>query len=217
MLLQASFDHDAMHQPANANDVLMDAAIKARPAALSLYDEGATIYAQGDKAGPLFLVEFGSVRLCRMTAEGRRQISAFVLPGEVFGFEASGNHAFQAETVDCTGLRLLPPACDAQSARDTLTLALRGLMQAQEHLLVLGRQSAVERVASFLLDLATRQNDDQTVYLPMQRADIADYLGLTFETVSRTIGKLRDMNLIRLASVREIRLLDIEGLKTLCA
>ena len=183
-----------------------------RPAAVTLYAENAIIYAQGEPAGPLYLVEFGAVRIYRLTSDGRRQISAFHFAGEVFGFEADTEHHFYAESIDGAGVRVLRPWL----ADCILPLALRSLTRAQEHLLVLGRQNACEKMAAFLLDLAERQDADRLVGLPMQRADIADYLGLTFETVSRILRKLKDRNIIRLPSVKQIEILNLGALEELC-
>jgi CRP/FNR family transcriptional regulator, nitrogen fixation regulation protein len=184
--------------------------------AVSFYNEDSVIYAQGEKTGPLYLVEFGAVRTYRLTADGRRQISAFYFAGEVFGFEAGDEHHFYAESIDRSGIRVLRPTHGERHADTVLPLALNSLIRAQEHLLVLGRQSAVERVAAFLLDLAERQDSETHVDLPMSRADIADYLGLTFETVSRVLRRLKDSKLIRLAATRQVELLNPDGMAELC-
>lgn len=183
-----------------------------RPSAVSLYSANATIFSQGDPVGPLYLVEFGAVRICRLTADGRRQISAFHFAGEVFGFESDSEHHFYAECVDGAGIRVLRPALGNQMATSLLPLALKSLTRAQEHLLVLGRQNATEKLAAFLLDLADRQDTERLVDLPMQRNDIADYLGLTFETVSRILSKLKDGRIIRVPNVKQIEILDLTAL-----
>ncbi|MDP1729631.1 MAG: helix-turn-helix domain-containing protein [Devosia sp.] len=187
-----------------------------RPSTVTLHAENAVIYAQGAPAGPLYFVEFGAVRICRLTSDGRRQISAFHFAGEVFGFEADGEHHFYAESIDGAGIRVLRPTCADHMAANILPLALRSLTRAQEHLLVLGRQNAIERVAAFLLDLADRQDTGQFIELPMQRSDIADYLGLTFETVSRILRKLKDARIIRLPSTKQIEVLDFGALEDFC-
>ena len=81
---------------------------------------------------------------------------------------------------------------------------------------MLGRQNAVERMAAFILDVAERQGVDDAVILPMQRADIADYLGLTFETVSRILRKLKEQGIIRVPSVKQIEIVQADALKALC-
>ena len=187
-----------------------------QPAAVTLYAPDAVIYAQGDKAGPLYFVEFGTVRICRLTADGRRQISAFHIAGEVFGFEAGAEHDSYAESVDGAGIRVLRPACGEVPAHTLLTLALQNLTRTQHHLLVLGRRTANERMAALLVDLNERQGGEGLVHLAMQRNDIADYLGVTFETVSRILRALKDQGLIRLKSVSEVELLDADALAGMC-
>ncbi|GLQ56629.1 transcriptional regulator [Devosia nitrariae] len=179
------------------------------------YNEGAVIYAQGEPSGPLYLVEYGAVRIHRLTYDGRRQISAFHFAGEVFGFEADGEHHFYAESIDRVGIRTLRPFSEDSNLEGVLPLALQSLIRAQEHLLVLGRRTAMEKVASFFADLNVRQGETGNVYLPMQRSDIADYLGLTFETVSRMLRKLIDARTIRLASTKEVQILNLEALEDL--
>ena len=215
MHIQTNFrDATAGHQ--RYGDPALPALLaQVRPSAVTLYAENAVIYAQGEAAGPLYLVEFGTVRICRITADGRRQISAFHFAGEVFGFEVDSEHHFYAESVDGAGVRALRPASGETLADKVLPLALRSLVRAQEHLLVLGRQSACEKMAAFLQDLAARQETDRFVDLSMQRMDIADYLGLTFETVSRVLHKLKDAGVIALPSTKQIELLDIEALEEL--
>jgi len=187
-----------------------------QPAAVSFHPADAVIYAPGEAAGPLYFVEFGCVRLLRVTADGRRQISAFHMAGEVFGFEASGVHDSFAESVEGVGLRRLRPANPDQAAGTMLQLALRNLARTEQHLMVLGRRSAGERLAALLLDLADRQESDGLVHLPMQRLDIADYLGLTLETVSRVLRTLKEQRMIRLRSTSDIEILDVAALRALC-
>lgn len=172
----------------------------------SFYPAGSEIYAQGEKSGSLYQVEFGSVRVYRLLADGRRQISAFHLAGEIFGFSADTRHHFFAEAIAGTSIRTLLPVKGTDVSRQLMPLALGSLMRAQEHLLVLGRQNAVERVAAFLLDMADRQGATDRIDLPMSRTDIGDYLGLTIETVSRAFSKLREQGIIRLSGVRRVEI-----------
>lgn len=182
----------------------------------SYHAAGTEIYAQGERVEGLYLVMFGAVRVYRLLSDGRRQISAFHLPGEVFGFEADGTHRFFAEAVNATGLQVIRPSTSADFANALLPLALSGLVRAQEHLLVLGRQSARERLAAFLLDMARRQGDLDEVELPMSRTDIADYLGLTIETVSRVFSKLKESGVIRLRGLRSIVIVKRHTLEAMC-
>ena len=185
---------------------------QSQPGAVTFYAVDAMVYAQGDTTGPLYLVEFGTVRICQLTADGRRQITSFCYAGDVFGLEASGEHEFYAESVDGAGIRVLRAANDAGFAHRLLNLALRRFARMQSHLVLLGRMSANEKMANFLVDLLDRQDSDDIINLPMQRNDIADYLGLTFETVSRVLRVLKDRAIIRLQSVDRIEVLDADAL-----
>jgi CRP/FNR family nitrogen fixation transcriptional regulator len=179
---------------------------------VSFFPAGAEIYAQGEKAGALYQVEFGAVRIYRLLADGRRQISAFHLAGETFGFESDATHHFFAEAINATGVRVFRTPSGTDMSRQLLPLALKGLTRAQEHLLVLGRQNAIERVAAFLVEMSERQGGLQQVELPMSRNDIGDYLGLTIETVSRVLTRLKEKGVIRLLSLRSIEILKRDTL-----
>lgn len=195
--------------------VLQSLLANTRPCAVSFYHPSEAIYAQGDIRGPLYLVEFGTVRICRLSADGRRQINSFHFAGEVFGFEAGQDHQNCAESVDSTGIRLLRPNSDAGLGENALTIALRTMTSIQNHLILLGRMSATEKMAAFLVDLHDRQAADRFIDLSMPRSDIADYLGLSFETVSRVLKTFKDAKLIRLPSVSQIEVLDWPGLRSL--
>ncbi|UJW85659.1 helix-turn-helix domain-containing protein [Devosia sp. SL43] len=183
-----------------------------RPCAVSFYHPNEVIYAQGETGGPLYLVEFGTVRICRLTADGRRQINSFHFAGEVFGFEPGGEHRNYAESVDNAGVRLLRPNADNGLGANELAIALRTLSRIQDHLLLLGRMNASEKVAAFLVDLLDRQDAVRFIDLSMQRSDIADYLGLTFETVSRVLKLLKDSGVIRLPSVSQVEVMNQSAL-----
>ncbi|WP_202294715.1 helix-turn-helix domain-containing protein [Mesorhizobium sp. 131-2-1] len=196
-----------------ANPALQGAFGSAPVQPISFFPPGSEIYAQGEKAGAFYQVEFGAVRVYRLLADGRRQISAFHLAGETFGFEAGTTHHFFAEAINATGVRVFRLAAGTDMAPQLLPLALKGLTRAQEHLLVLGRQNAIERVAAFLLDMAERQGGLRQVELPMSRVDIGDYLGLTIETVSRVFTKLKEKGVIRLLSLRCVEILKQDVLQ----
>lgn len=186
--------------------------------AIAFFAAGSEIYAQGEKSDNLYKVEFGAVRVYRLLADGRRQISAFHLTGEIFGFEADETHHFFAEAICAAGIRVLRTSQRRNElAGELLPIALQGLVRAQEHLLVLGRQNATERVAAFLTDICERQGGLRNVELPMSRMDIADYLGLTIETVSRVFSKLKDKGIIRLPSQRQVELVKWQTLQNLAA
>lgn len=185
-----------------------------RHATVRTYAAGAEIYAQGARAGELYVVEFGAVRIHRLLADGRRQVIAFHLAGEIFGFEAGSSRSFFAEAITSSGVR--PLSGIGADAEHLMPLALEGMLRAQTHLLVIGRQTAVERISAFLLDMAERQGEDLRVELPMPRLDIADYLGLTIETVSRTFAKMRSSGLIELQGTRVVKLMKRDLLEDLC-
>jgi len=185
---------------------------------VTLFPAGAEIYAEGEKCGTFYQVEFGAVRVYRLSVDGRRQILAFHLAGETFGLEPFQTHHFFAEATCATGIRMRRTApMQDRAAEDLLPMALTGLVRAQEHLLVLGRQNSLERVAAFLLDLSERQGGLGEVELPMSRIDIADYLGLTIETVSRSFSKLRQKGIIRLSSMRSVEFVRPQCLRDMAA
>ena len=188
---------------------------QSQPGSICFYPIDSMVYAQGDLAGALYLVEFGTVRICRHTSDGRRQITSFCYAGDVFGLEGGEHHQSYAESVDGAGIRALRPANKDGFTQRLLALALRRFARLQAHLMLLGRLSANEKVAVFLLDLLERQDADKIVNLPMQRNDVADYLGLTFETVSRVLRVLKDRSIIRLQSVERIEIIDMNSLQVL--
>lgn len=187
-----------------------------KPHQVVMYPAGGEIYGQGEKATALYQVAFGTVRVYRLLADGRRQISAFHVAGEVFGFESDIEHHFFAEAICSSGVCVFHQPLDIETASALLPVALKALVRAQEHLLVIGRQSASERVAAFLLDMQQRQGDLPTIELTMARSDIADYLGLTIETVSRTFSKFREAGVIRLTNARVVKMLKPDALRSLC-
>lgn len=184
----------------------------------AFFPAGTEIYAQGQKCGNLYTVEFGGVRIYRLLSDGRRQISAFHLAGETFGFEADNTHHFFAEAICATGIRVLRSRfVHDDLAVEILPMALQGLVRAQEHLLVLGRQNSMERVSAFLLEMSERQGGLRQVELPMSRTDIADYLGLTIETVSRVLSRLKLKGIIRLPTLRSVEIVKWQVLQDMAA
>nr|ACF98090.1 putative transcriptional regulator FixK [uncultured bacterium 1042] len=212
------FANEPVEMPFIETGVLADPApfARARSQAVVFFPAASEIYAQGEKSGAYYLVEFGAVRVYRLLSDGRRQISAFYLAGEMFGFESDRTHHFFAESIVATGIRPFRPAAGADFSRELLPHALRGMTRAQEHLLVLGRQNAIERVGAFLLDMAERQGGLRRIELPMSRQDIGDYLGLTIETVSRILSKLRAKSVIRLHGLRSVEILKWDILQCMC-
>lgn len=178
-----------------------------RPKPVMLLTPDTEIYAQGEAPGTLYRIEFGAVRIYRLLADGRRQVVAFHIAGETFGFEGGRGRSFFAECIVSTGLTTVDVDRDGRYSIDLMELALKEMVRAQEHLLVVGKQCALEKLAVFLVDLADRQGDMECIDLPMTRADIGDYLGMTLETVSRNFSKLRLQGVLRLPSSRSIEIL----------
>jgi CRP/FNR family nitrogen fixation transcriptional regulator len=182
------------------------------------------VYAEGEPAGHVYRVVSGVVRISKLLPDGRRQISAFHTAGDMFGFETDELHHASAEAVVPVKLvaykwqSLLAEGTQSASlVRDLLNLTMIGLRRTQEHLLLLGRKNALERVAAFLLEMAKRAKPGQVIELAMPRHDIADYLGLTLETVSRMFAELKALGAIRLEGARRVHLLDKERLAAMSA
>jgi CRP/FNR family nitrogen fixation transcriptional regulator len=166
------------------------------------------IYGENETADYLYKVTSGAVRAYKVLADGRRQIGAFYLPGDVFGLESGDLHTLSAEAIcDSKVILIKRSAIVARAARDNgvarelYSVTCGELGRVQAHLLALIR-SAEERVAGFLLEMARRAPGANQVQLPMSRQDIADYLGLTIETVSRTMTHLESVAAIALPSSR---------------
>ena len=175
------------------------------------FDRNVEIYGEDEPAEYFYQVVRGAVRTYKVLHDGRRQIGAFLLPGDVFGLEAGSAHGFSAEAVVASTIRVAKrsgmialAARDSNIAAELWASTAKSLRGAQEHMLLLGRKNAEERVASFLLAMAGPATTDQIVELPMSRQDIADYLGLTIETVSRTLTQLEGKAAIELPSSRRI-------------
>lgn len=184
------------------------------------FRRNAEIFGDGETADYAYRVVSGAVRTIRFSGEGRRQILGFHLPGDVIGLESGGQHTLSAEAICDSELVLVRRSMiDAATARDTgaagalIALMQRQLQKAQEHTLVLGRKGAGERVAAFLLQLTGRANCE--IDLPMSRADIADYLALTIETVSRAFTQMERDHTIALPSSRHVLVRDRCALETL--
>jgi CRP/FNR family nitrogen fixation transcriptional regulator len=179
------------------------------------------IYGENEPAEYLYKVVSGTVRTYKVLADGRRQIGSFYLPGDAFGFETGNEHAFSAEAITNAKVLLVKrSAITALAARDAgvgqqlLGLAARELGRAQNHIMLLIK-TAQERVAGFLLEMAERAQAHNEVDLPMSRQDIADYLGLTIETVSRTLTHLENSAAIALPTSRRIVLRNRAALRQL--
>lgn len=171
------------------------------------------IYGEAEPAEFIYKVASGAVRSYKLLADGRRQIGGFHLPGDLFGLEASDVHQLTAEAVVETKVVLLKRRClEALAAQDVRvayklwTAAAENLRCAEQRMLLLGRKTAQERVASFLVEMDDRCGSKGMIDLPMSRRDVADYLGLTLETVSRAISQMRSSGMLRLANARHVEL-----------
>lgn len=187
------------------------------------FAENRRIYGEGDEADRFFKVAQGIVRTCTFLSDGRRQIDTFYLPGNVFGIEGDAAHNLSAETVcDSTvisyrrrDLRALAVNSE-EFSQQLFSYAMQNLARAQRHAVLLGRRCAVEKLAAFLTDWAAYSPPmSEFLTLEMPRHDIADYLGLTIETISRTFAQLVGKALIELPTARQVRLIDPEGLRHL--
>ena len=181
------------------------------------------IYGEGEPADFVYKVISGTVRTSKVLTDGRRQVGGFYLAGDIFGLEIGEEHGFSAEAIsESTVLVIRRSALIALAARDSAvarelwTLTARELARVQEHLMLLVK-TAQQRVAGFLLEMAARRPAGDTVELPMTRQDIADYLGLTIETVSRTLTSLENEAAIELANSRRVVLRNRPALREMNA
>jgi CRP/FNR family transcriptional regulator, nitrogen fixation regulation protein len=191
--------------------------------AAMVFPRDAEIYRENSPATYLYKVISGTVRTFKALNNGRRQIRAFYLPGDIFGVETGPEHAFSAEAItDAKVLVIELTAVVVLAARDNdvahqlWSLTSRELKHARNHVLLL-IQSAQERVAGFLLEMADRVPAGDEIELPMPRQDIADYLGLTIETVSRMLTHLEKGAAIALPTSRRVVLCNRSALKRINA
>lgn len=195
-----------------------------RAGVLRSFSKGEELFAEGDQAESFYEVKSGTVRTYKLLSDGRRLIDAFHFAGDIFGIEAGTEHRFSAEAIaDVTVVAFRRSRLAAMAEADpafgdrVMQATLRSLERAQSHMLLLGRKTAQEKMATFLLDMAERLSDDDEHFeLPMQRTDIADHLGLTIETVSRTLTQFARKGLIHLpASSRSVALCNKAALRRL--
>jgi CRP/FNR family nitrogen fixation transcriptional regulator len=177
------------------------------------------IYGQDESADLVYRVLEGAVRTTRVMADGRRQIGEFYLAGDLFGLETGPRHRFSAEAVRDSVILVIKASVLRSSGGEFERLGWEATRQelerAQEHVLLLGRKTACERVASFLKGLSDKSGGDLVVDLPMGRQDMADYLGLTIETVSRMLSQLQSGRIVSFCTTRRFRVVNPEGLARL--
>ncbi|MFE9083678.1 helix-turn-helix domain-containing protein [Brevundimonas sp. NPDC003935] len=184
------------------------------PGVVLSYAQSEQIYAEGDRAHFLYAVVAGAVRTVRHSSDGRRQVGAFYYPGDLFGLEVDERHAFTAEAMCPAQVRSV--RLGSAEDRAIAQAARRELARAHDHLAMLGRRSAEEKVASFLLELAHQGPRDHAA-LQMSRQDMADYLGLALETVSRVLSRFQDENLVVFSSCRDFRIIQRSRLRCLAS
>ena len=187
------------------------------------YDCHQTIFREAEPAEYVFNVASGTVKLYKLMADGRRQITGFLLPGDFLGLALNATYTYTSEAVqEVTACRFPRKRLESlfdefpQLEKRMLGMAVDELAAAQDQMLLLGRKTAREKVASFLLMLSRRQTDRDMAAnptkVPMSRADIADYLGLTIETVSRTLTQLKKDDVISLPDNSHVHVTDLDRL-----
>jgi CRP/FNR family nitrogen fixation transcriptional regulator len=171
------------------------------------------IYGDGEDIQFIYKVVTGAVRTSKLLRDGRRQIGRFYLPGELLGLELGKLHYLTAEAVTDSRILLFPrrqieslAQRNMDAARELWLMTASHLRHAEDHLLLLGRKTALERLAAFLIEMDARHGNNGFFELPMSRRDIADYLGLTLETVSRGFSELQKQRTLELDGARQVAL-----------
>ena len=175
------------------------------------YRKDEEIYGEGEPSEYVYQVIRGAVRTHKLLSDGRRQIGAFHLAGDVFGLDPGTAHRLTAEAITDTTVRLVKrrsleaaAGSNVRVAHNLWTMTAGELRHAEDHMLLLGRKTAMEKVATFLLEMDRRLAKAGMMALPMCRRDIGDYLGLTLETVSRALSQLNDQGILVFSSARQI-------------
>ena len=188
------------------------------------YQKDEEIYGEDEPAEYVYQVIRGAVRTYKLLSDGRRQIGAFHLPGDVFGLESGTAHRLAAEAIVDTTARLVKrrsleqaAGTDVKVAQKLWTMTASDLRHAENHMLLLGRKSAMERVANFLLEMERRLAVAGMLALPMCRRDIGDYLGLTLETISRALSQLHSEGVLGFSGARQIVLRNRQRLRNMDA
>lgn len=189
------------------------------------YSRNMQFFWEGKAAELIYQIKQGAVRTCRLLADGRRQIGMFYLPGDIFGVETGELHRFAAEAIIDTTVWIASrhdlfegsTGDDLADTRKIFDLLHQNLQHVQNHLVILGRETALEKLAYFLLEMDRRMKRPKLMLLPMTRLDIADYLGLSIETVSRSLSMFQDQGILsfRGNNRREIALHNREKLAEL--
>jgi CRP/FNR family transcriptional regulator, nitrogen fixation regulation protein len=177
------------------------------------YARDEEIYGEREDAQFVYKVVAGAVRSLKIMRDGRRQIGRFYLPGEFFGLERCERHNLTAEAVADSKILLFKrrqvealAQRNMAAAREMWLMTADHLRHAEDHLLLLGRKTALERLAAFLIEMDNGHGNNGLFELPMSRRDIADYLGLTLETVSRGFSELQKRRALELSGARQVAL-----------
>ncbi|SLN31420.1 Nitrogen fixation regulation protein FixK [Roseovarius litorisediminis] len=183
-----------------------------------VFKAGSNLYYEGDKVERLYQVQSGVLRLTRILEDGRRQVISFGFPGDIVGFPCNGRYHTDCDVLTDARLQAYHLSSlegengDPELHKELLQAALREISAMQDHFMMLGRKSAIEKVASFLCVLTERMSAESgsrnQALLPMSRSDIADFLGLTTETVSRTLSLLRNSGIIAINNVHTVVILQ---------
>ncbi len=190
------------------------------------YPSQQTVFREGDEARYVYAITSGAAKTYKLLPDGRRQIVGFLFPGDVFGLALETGYAYTAEMLTYATACRFPQRkldefkCDVPVLdRRLFMLAVKEIERAHEQMLLLGRKTAREKLASFLLALSRRAEERgqaaSPVALPMSRSDIADFLGLTIETVSRTITQLKKSGVIQVPDTTHVVLRDIDELRSM--
>lgn len=173
---------------------------------------GEEIYGQEEDADYVYRLVSGAVRTTRLLSDGRRQVGEFYYPGDLFGLESCDLHRFSAEALGVCDVLMVKRVSPSRTGADRERFdrafwagTATELERAQEHMMLLARTTAIEKVASFLLHVAERAKAE-TATLPMTRQDMGDYLGLTIETISRMLGRLQADGVVEFAGCRHFRI-----------
>jgi CRP/FNR family nitrogen fixation transcriptional regulator len=189
-------------------------------AKVSHYDKGAEIFWEESATDYVYQVTSGAVRNYKLLSDGRCQITAFYLPGDIFGFDCGARRQTTADAIVKTGVRAVKRMeIEAAASKDSfvshllLEMAIEDLEHARNQIVLLGRKTAIERVAAFLLEMEQRLPSTYTLPLPMCRRDIGDYLGLTLETVSRALSQFHEQGILDFLDARHIALKNRDRLR----
>ena len=187
------------------------------------YRRGSEIFGEAEPAEYLYQVCTGVVRSYKLLSDGRRQINAFYLPGDVFGVESGKTHRFTTEAIVETRVQIMTYGTLFEAYTDSgmpvinnvLKLVTKNLQHAESHMRLVGRKTSLEKVAAFLVEMDRRLTSSGVMILPMSRRDIADYLGLKVETVSRALAILKGAGVLDFVGQAQRQIVLLNGLTKL--